>query len=133
MKKLLISLIVLLVSAGSFAQSKSALDQSIEQLMQAKNGATIFTRITESNIKNIETSKQADFQQKVEALAAAKQNEALKYFAKKYSQADINEIYTEFTTEGRIDYTPKTLTFIREWRNFKSQFQQDFKVLYQSL
>lgn len=133
MKKLLVSFIALFISIGSFAQENSAYTKSLEKLMQAKNGSTIFTRILESNIQGVETSKQAEFQQKINELAELKKVEAMKYFSRKYSQADIDEIYTEFTTEGRIDYTPKTLTFIKEWRNFKTQFQQGFKEIYKSL
>jgi len=132
MKKILVSILVLFSSFLSFAQN-SAYTQSLEKLMHAKNGDAIFSRLVESSTQNIEVAKQANFKQKANKLAFSKQAEAVEYFTKKYSQADINEIYTEFTSEGRIDYTPKTLTFIREWRNFKGEFQKEFKELYKSM
>ena len=130
MKKVIYTFIALFITLGSFAQEKNAYTKSIEKLMNAKNGTAIFERILDSNIDNIEVTKQAEFKQKVELSATTKKAEAIQYFTKKYSQEDIDEIYTEFTTDGRIDYTPKTLTFIREWRNFKNQFQQEFKEIY---
>ncbi len=133
MKKIIYTFVALFITVGSFAQDKSAFTKSVEKLMNARNGSDIFERILESNIDNIETTKQVDFKQKVESAATTTKEEAIQYFTKKYSQEDIDEIYTEFTTDGRIDYTPKTLTFIREWRNFKNQFQQEFKEIYKAL
>jgi hypothetical protein len=133
MKRIIYTFIALFITVGSFAQEKSAYTKSLEKLMEAKNGSAVFESILESTIKNVETAKQADFKQKVELSAASIKAKAIQYFTKKYSQKDINEIYTEFTTEGRIDYTPKTLTFIREWRNFKNQYQKEFKEIYSKL
>jgi hypothetical protein len=133
MKNLIYTLFALFITVSGFSQEKTAFTSSLEKLMNAKNGSAIFTRILDSNIDNVAPAKQAEFRQKINAAAEEAKANAIKYFTKKYSQDDINEIYTEFTTEGRIDYTQKTLTFIREWRNFKGQFQKRFKEIYQTL
>ena len=133
MKNLFYTFIALFMSIASFAQSSQAKTQSIEKLLDARNGSTIFTRILDSNIDQVAPDKQAEFKQKINAEAAAIRADAIQYFSKKYSQQDIDAIYAEFTTEGRIDFSQKTLSFIREWRNFKGKFQQRFKEIYQSL
>ncbi len=133
MKNLFYTFIALFVAVGSFAQDKDAFTSKLEKLMDAHNGSTIFSRILESNIDNVAPEKQAEFRQKITEEAAKIRAEAITYFTKKYSQEDIDAIYTEFTTEGRIDYSQKTLSFIREWRNYKGQFQKRFKEIYQTI
>lgn len=122
-------LVALSLSIGSFAQGNNTFTKSLEKLMEANNGSDIFTRIYNHNIQNIKAEKRVDFKQKIAEMAVEKKAEAIKFFTKKYSQKDIEDIYFEYTS-GRMDYSPKTTGFIKYWRSFKVEFQQEYKELY---
>jgi len=126
MKNIFTSFILFFIAFNSFAQV------SVNQLMSAKNGADIFEKMLASTLPNIAAEKQADFKQKAETLATNKKTEATKYFEKKYSQKEIDLIYAELSQEDRLSYSEITSNFIKEWRSYKTQYQSEFKLLYNS-
>lgn len=126
MKNVFTFLLMFFIAFNSFAQI------SVNQLMSANNGADIFERMLASTLPNIAAEKQADFKQKAETLANNKKTEATKYFEKKYSQKEIDLIYAELSQEDRVSYSEITTNFMKEWRSYKTQYQSEFKVLYNS-
>jgi len=127
MKKIIFTFIALFIATSSFAQEKTA---KINQLLAYNNGDGIFTSILNRNIHNIDQSYHAEFKAAIETAATKYKTEAMKYFAKKYSIADLNAIYAEIQNKSIINRTDKTNGFFREWRGFKGKFQKAFKEIY---
>jgi len=103
---------------------------SLDDLLTVNDNSKIFTQLPKDNIHYLTKEKQEAFKQEVAVLAQKKIAIAKKYFNKKYSAEDINSIYAEFTQEGRMNFNPKTLSFIREWRSYKREFQKEFNALF---
>jgi predicted RecB family endonuclease len=127
MKKITLFLAFIL-SLSMFSQEVK--EVSLDELLTVNDNSVIFTQLLENNIHYIEDERQEAFKNEIEALAQKKITKAKKYFNKKYSRKDINHIYAEFTQNGRMNFNPKTLSFIREWRSYKREFQKEFKVLF---
>lgn len=126
MKKLL-TVIVFFTVFSSFSQSIT-----LDKLMSLNGSSEIFDRLINSSVPNIATDKQADFRSKAQALSSSKKMEAQQYFQKKYSQKDVEDIYNELNQPEILSYSEKTNSFIKEWRNFKAEYQIAFKELYSS-
>lgn len=120
---------IFLFIATNFMFSQNA---SVKNIMEINGSADIFFKLIESTLPNISKEKQVDFKAKAEKLAETKKNEAQKYFEKKYPQKDIDLIYSELKQEDRLSYSDRTTEFLQEWRLFKTEFQTDFKKLYNS-
>ncbi len=127
MKKLVYTFIALFITAGAFAQDKSA---SLDKLLKAKNGEAVFTSIIEHTIDNIDQSKQADFKKEIAVHAAKAIADAKAYFMKKYSKEELDAIYAEYTDESKIDMSDKVNSFARAWRSYRAKFQKEFKETY---
>jgi hypothetical protein len=128
MKKYLFPILLLFIGINSNAQNKI----SASDVMQLNNGADIFTKLIESTSPNIAEDKQDAFKQEAKKMSDSKLSEAKSYFEKKYNQNDLNEIYTELKQEDRVSYSEKATGFVKEWRGFKTEFQSQFKQLYNS-
>ncbi len=126
MRTILLTIVTFIFATGAFAQSKADL---VEKVLEVKNGKAIFTRLTEDN-QNIPDAKKAEFKELINKKAEELLNEARNYFMKKYSEEDLEEIYNELNTPGRIALSEKTLGFIREYRSYKIKFQKYFKEKY---
>lgn len=105
---------------------------TVKNIMEINGGADIFYKLIESTLPNIDKDKQSEFKAKAEKLAEAKKTEAQKYFEKKYQQKDIDKIYSELKQEDRLSYSETTTEFLKEWRLFKTEFQTDVKLLFNS-
>lgn len=123
MKKLLLTLI--------FLTSITMLSQnvSVDKLMSLNGSADIFEKLITTSVQSIPADKQADFKSKAGNLSTSKFAEAQKYFQKKYSPKDIEDIYNELSQSDRLSYSEKTNAFIKEWRSFKAEYQTAVKEL----
>lgn len=128
MKKIFTLITLFLIGLQGYSQNGSNI--TVLSLMEMNSGGDFFERLIQSAVPNIAEEKQADFIQKAETLAATKKAEAKKFFEKKYTQKDIEEIYVELSQEDRISYSEKAAGFLKEWRSYKTQFQTEFKLLY---
>jgi hypothetical protein len=126
MRTIFYTIIALLFTSSIYSQDKAAL---VDKVMTVNNGNDIFIRLQENNT-SIPDEKKAEFKALIQKKADELQAEARKYFMKKYSADDLNEIYTELNTPGRISLSEKTLSFIREYRSYKIKFQKYFKEQY---
>lgn len=126
MKKL-VFVLTLFIAYNGFSQTVT-----VEKLMSLNGSADIFERLINSSIQNVAPEHQADFRNKAETLATNKKLEAQKYFQKKYSQKEIEEIYNELNQSERLSYSEKTNSFIKEWRSYKAEYQAAFKDLFGS-
>lgn len=128
MKKTFSLIFLLFVANTMFSQTGA----TVKNIMEINGGADIFYKLIESTLPNIDKDKQSEFKAKAEKLAEAKKTEAQKYFEKKYQQKDIDKIYSELKQEDRLSYSETTTEFLKEWRLFKTEFQTDVKLLFNS-
>ncbi|HFS67454.1 MAG TPA: hypothetical protein ENK67_04505 [Flavobacteriia bacterium] len=115
-------------SLNSFAQ-KDNFDQAITKLMYAKKGMLTVENLKDDLSKNLPKDKVAEFTNKMNLLTENFKKTAIQEFKRKYSIADINSIYNEFTSD-KINYSDKTNDFFKFFRHLKGQFYGDAKRLY---
>jgi hypothetical protein len=127
MKKVFL-LILVTLSFSVFAQ-KADFDKAIKKLMYAKNGMLTAENITKDLARNIPQSKVAEFTKKMDLLRSNFEKTAIQEFKRKYSTADINDIYNEFTS-NKINYSDKTNDFFKFFRSLKGRFYSSAKRLY---
>jgi hypothetical protein len=130
MKKFSLLTLLFLLSSMAFSQDELKQNITLDKLLSVNDNSLVFTKLVKDNISYISVAKQEDFKTKVANLAKQKKDKAKVYFSKKYTQKDINEIYAEFTQNGRMNFNPKTLSFVREWRTYKREFQKEFNQLF---
>ncbi len=126
MKTILTTLAVLFISLNVFSQDKAAL---VDKVMKANNGDSIFVRLQDRD-ESIPEERKAEFKAVIQKKAQELQEEAKKFFMKKYSSEDLEEIYKELTTPGVLSLSDKTSEFIRYYRGYKIKFQKFFKEQY---
>ena len=124
-------LVFSLMSIG-FSQETNSKKEKIIALLEINANSKIFTELVTLNIQEIDKDKQLDFRKKIDKLAKNKKEEAIIFFMKKYSKADINTIYEDYSTPNRLAYSQKTLSFLREWKSYKILFQKEFKEVFKS-
>jgi hypothetical protein len=127
MKKIFL-LILITLSFSVFAQ-KADFDKAIKKLMYAKNGMLTTESITKDLARNIPQNKVAEFTKKMNVLKSNFEKTSIQEFKRKYSTADINEIYKEFTSD-KINYSDKTNNFFKFFRSLKGRFYASAKQLY---
>jgi len=129
MKKLvLLSFLLFYVILGISQESISKKDKIIE-LLEMNNNSKYFTDLISINIEKISIDKQDDFRNEINTLAEIKKNEAIDFFIKKYSKADINAIYNDYSVPNQFSYSQKTLSFLREWKTYKLIFKKEFNAI----
>jgi len=121
-------LILVTLSFTAFAQ-KADFDKAITKLMYAKKGMLTVENIGKDLVRNIPKEKVAKFNQELEVLRNNFKKTAIQEFKRKYSTADIQNIYTEFTSD-KVNYSDKTNNFFSFFRHLKGQFYADAKRLY---
>ncbi|HIE19318.1 TPA: endonuclease III [Candidatus Bathyarchaeota archaeon] len=117
---------VLRLAKQSFANIK------IDKLLYAKDNMQLFNQLVENNVRYISRDKQDDFRNEIENLKLKTIKDAKAYFLRRYSQQDINAIYSELIEKGRINNNTKTLSFKREWRTYQKAFQKEFTKIFYS-
>lgn len=127
MRKIL--LLVLVTSSFSAFAQKSDFDQAIQKLMYAKKGMLSVENMTKNLSKGIPEANKAAFIDKMNALTENFKTTAVQEFKRKYSTADIQEIYNEYTSD-KINYSDKTNDFFKFFRHLKGQFYSEAKRLY---
>jgi len=127
MKKIFFFLLVSF-TLSSFAQ-KTEFDKAINQLMHAKNGMLTVENLSKDLSKGIPQDKVAEFNAKMQVLKTNFIQNTVQEFKRKYSTADIREIYAEYTSD-KINYSDKTNDFFKFFRHLKGQFYADAKRLY---
>lgn len=128
-KSILILLFIHFVSIG-FSQNNDTKKDKILALLALNDNSKYFTELVSINIDKIDVDKQEGFKDEIAVLASKKKEEALVYFMKKYSIKDINAIYTDYSVPNKLAYSQKTLSFLREWKSYKLQFQKEFKSVF---
>lgn len=130
MKKIFLLFFVFAIISTSFSQNDISKKDMIIALLKMNDNSKIFTELVSINIESIPVQKRVDFQKEVEEVASKKKKEALAFFLKRYSEKDIDKIYSEYSVPNRFAYSQKTLSFLREWKTYKMLFQKEFKKIF---
>ena len=130
MKKIRVLLIVLSITTWTHSQEAMSKKEKIVALLEMNNNSKFFTDLVALNIQKIDKEKQTNFRQEIAVLANSTKEKAVAFFNKKYSDKDIQVIYDDYAVPNRMVYSQKTLSFLREWKTHKRDFQKDFKKIF---
>jgi len=132
MKKVFFMILVFAMISIGFSQENISKKDKIVALLEINDNSKIFTELVTLNIQEIDKEKQLDFREEIDKLARNKKEEAIVFFMKKYSEDDINAIFTDYSVPNQLAYSQKTVSFLREWKSYKSNFQKEFKEFFTS-
>ena len=132
MKKVFFLILVFSFTSIVFSQENNLKKEKIIALLEMNNNSKLFTKLVALNIQEIDKDKQLAFRREIAKLAIDKNEEAIVFFMEKYSEDDINAIFTDFSVPNRLAYSQKTLSFMREWKSYKLLFQKEFKKIFET-
>ena len=130
MKKIVVLLIVFSITTWSYAQEAITKKEKIIALLEMNNNSKFFADLVALNIEKIDKEKQENFRQEIAILTSSTKEKAVVFFNKKYSDKEIQIIYKDYAVPNRMTYSQKTLSFLREWKTHKRNFQKDFNQIF---
>jgi hypothetical protein len=120
MKKIILTLVLIITTIGMFAQKNSPSDADVLKLMNVKRGMNSVNSLADDMSKNMDTKKAITFKKVMDGHKTTLINEALKKFKAEYSAKEIKAIYDECTSD-EINYSDLTNNFFKKWRRLKGE------------
>ena len=120
MKKIILTLVLITITIGSFAQKSTPSDADVLKLMNVKRGMESVNSLADDMSRNLDSKKQIEFKKVMKKHKSTLIKEALKKFKAEYTAEEIKAIYDECTSD-EINYSDLTNDFFSKWRRIKGE------------
>lgn len=120
MKKIILTLVLIVTTIGMFAQKNTPSDADVLKLMNVKRGMDAVNSLADDMSKNMDTDKSIAFKKAMDGYKINLINKALKKFKAEYTAKEIKAIYDECTSD-EINYSDLTNDFFKKWRSLKGE------------
>ena len=120
MKKIILTLVLIVTTIGMFAQKSTPSDADVLKLMNVKRGMDAVNSLADDMSKNMDSKKAITFKKAMNDYKTNLINEALKTFKAEYTAKEIKAIYDECTSDV-INYSDLTNNFFKKWRRIKGE------------
>ena len=121
MRKILLSLALIISTIGLFAQKSTPTDAAVLKMMNVKRGMESVNSLANDMSRNLDSKKITKFKKVMDNHKATLISEALKKFKAEYTAKEIKAIYDECTSD-EINYSELTNNFFSKWRRLKGEF-----------
>jgi len=119
MKKSILTIVLLFLTFGLFAQKSTPSDEAVLKMMNVKKGMTSVNSLANQMSEKMDAKNVASFKKEMETYKQELINTALATFKKDYTAEEMDAIYKECTSD-KIDYSDLTNGFFRKWRQLKA-------------
>ena len=120
MKKIILTLALIVSTFGMFAQKNAPSDAAVLKLMNVKRGMESVNSLADDMAKNMDSKKAISFKKAMNVHKTNLINEAVKKFKAEYTAKEIKAIYDECTSD-EINYSDLTNDFFKKWRRLKGE------------
>ena len=120
MKKIILTLVLIISTIGLFAQKNTPSDANVLKLMNVKRGMESVNSLANDMSKNMDSKKAITFKKAMDGYKTNLIKEALKKFKAEYTAKEIKAIYDECTSDV-INYSDLTNGFFKKWRGIKGE------------